>query len=109
MSKHTFISWLGQNSKTTKYTKLLNEIQARMSRHSSADRFETREYYIPVLSARIFNALEEEDYDTAIQLMDEYELDRENIETISDLQLPSSLKTPLSKLPTSVKSTFTRK
>ncbi|KAG0184874.1 hypothetical protein DFQ28_010294 [Apophysomyces sp. BC1034] len=99
--------WLGQNSKATKYKKLLTDMQAGIRLQSSASKFELRLSYISTLSARLFKYIEEEQFDEAIQLMDTYHLDRESLDTLNELEVGTSKK-PLAKIPAKVKNAFTR-
>ncbi|KAI9269006.1 replication factor RFC1 C terminal domain-containing protein [Phascolomyces articulosus] len=107
-----FPSWLGQNSKTTKHMRMLNDIRYRMRLRSSANRFEVRQNYVPTFVDRIFGDLKEvnNQLDEAIAIMDEYYMQRDNLEALNELMISSSnAKKPFAALSAAQKSTFTRK
>ncbi|ORE17800.1 DNA replication factor C, large subunit [Rhizopus microsporus] len=103
-----FPSWLGNNSKAAKYSRLLSDLQTRMRVKASGDRSEIRLNYLTTLNERIFGNVAQENYEEAIEYMDNYYLDRENLETLSDL-VCTTTKPPLVELPAKTKTAFTRK
>ncbi|KAI8388177.1 replication factor RFC1 C terminal domain-containing protein [Radiomyces spectabilis] len=102
----TFPQWLGQNSKKARYIRELQDVQNRMRMRASGDKFEIRHNYVPTLIQRIFVYLKDGQYDEAFKIMDEYGLSRENLDTLNDLEIAS--KKPMSKLPSEVRTTFTK-
>lgn len=50
-------SWLGQNSKAMKYSRLLNDVRSRIRTKTSANRYEIRQNYVPTFNDRIFGHL----------------------------------------------------
>lgn len=50
--------WLGQNSKATKFKRLLTDMRSQMRLQTSANAHEIRENYVPTMTKRIFNYLE---------------------------------------------------
>ncbi|CAO3597051.1 unnamed protein product [Absidia cylindrospora] len=82
-----FPSWLGQNSKTTKNKRLLANIQNKVRSRATVDLSEVRQHYIPALTCNVFNDISNGDYNKAMDTMDFYYMDRENLETLSDLAL----------------------
>lgn len=49
--------WLGQNSKATKFKRLLTDMRSQMRLQTSANAYEIRENYVPTMTKRIFNYL----------------------------------------------------
>ncbi|KAI9260071.1 replication factor RFC1 C terminal domain-containing protein [Helicostylum pulchrum] len=108
-SRIMFPSWLGQNSKAGKYSRALADIQTRMRLKASGDKFEIRQNYIPTLNSRIFGLLEKDDMEETMEYMDNYYLDRENLDILSELTFTAPReKAPLALVPTKTKSAFTR-
>ncbi|CEP16995.1 hypothetical protein [Parasitella parasitica] len=107
-TKYTFPGWLGQNSKAQRFGRSLSDVQARMRLKASGDKFEIRQNYIPTLNDRIFGQLKEENFEGAIEVMDSYYLDRENLDALSDLTFAPAGKHPLQQVPAKSKTAFTR-
>ncbi|CAM0137347.1 unnamed protein product [Umbelopsis sp. WA50703] len=104
-----FPAWLGQNSKAGKRKRLLREIQIHMRTKSSGDKYEVRQSYLPLLNQRIYSALLKEDYDTAIEIMDSYFLDKDLVDAIAELEYPlKGQKTLASQLNPKIKTAFTK-
>ncbi|KAG0747208.1 hypothetical protein G6F62_002034 [Rhizopus arrhizus] len=102
-----FPAWLGQNSKTGKNSRLLSELHSRMRVKTSGDKSEIRQNYISTLNERIFGNIANENFDEAIEYMDNYYLDRESLETMNDVICTS--KGAWTTIPTKIKTAFTRK
>ncbi|KAI9303666.1 replication factor RFC1 C terminal domain-containing protein [Cunninghamella echinulata] len=98
-----FPLWLGQNSKGTKHKRFLEDITTKLKFKTTAD--EVRQYYVPLLGATIFKDIKNGDFDDAIQTMDEYFLDLENLDTLSELTLG---KKPYSEISGAVKRKFNK-
>ncbi|KAI7908090.1 replication factor RFC1 C terminal domain-containing protein [Cokeromyces recurvatus] len=107
-TRMNFPGWLGQNSKAGKYARALSDVQTRMRLRASGDKYEIRQNYIPTLNERIFGDLEKENFEGAMEIMDTYYLDRENLDTLNELVFTESGKLPLVQIPTKVKTAFTR-
>lgn len=108
-----FTSWLGQNSKAGKYYRLLQELHYHTRLSTSTDKFGFRMNYIPTLKKRLLDPLVTEGSDATIniiRLMDEYYLSKEDWDSIMEFLIGND-KTDLilKKIPTTVKSGFTRK
>jgi len=104
-----FPSWLGQNSKAMKRKRLLRDIQIHMRTKSSGDKYEVRQNYLPLLNLQIFSALLKEDYDTAIEVMDSYFLDKDLVDAIAELEYPlRGQKSLSSKMSSAIKTKFTK-
>jgi replication factor C subunit 1 len=52
-----FSSWLGNFSKENKYQRILKDLTMHMRLHVSADKFEVRQSYLPVLLDKLYNPL----------------------------------------------------
>jgi replication factor C subunit 1 len=106
-----FTSWLGNNSKQQKLTRMVKEIQGHMRLRSSGDRHEVRQQYVPMLWNMIPKRLEiegKEAVEPVIDLMDSYFLGRDDFDAIAELGVgPMDMEKRL-KIDSQVKSTFTR-
>ncbi|KZT13273.1 DNA replication factor C, large subunit [Laetiporus sulphureus 93-53] len=109
----SFPQWLGQNSKQTKLTRQLTEVQARMRLKISGDRPDIRQSYVPALFPHIVQPLMDKGanaIDDVIEWMDDYFLSREEWDTIVELGLDEHKDAlVLKKIPTATKTAFTRK
>ncbi|KAK6204834.1 replication factor RFC1 C terminal domain-containing protein [Scheffersomyces amazonensis] len=108
-----FSSWLGQNSKTSKYQRLLQDIQYHTRLRTSTDKKELRLDYLSLLIKKLTIPLidhQEEGIDEVIKIMDYYYLTKEDWDYIIDFGVGTDKsEIILKKIPTKVKSTFTRK
>ncbi|CED83681.1 dna replication factor large subunit [Phaffia rhodozyma] len=108
-----FPEWLGQNSRQTKNYRQLNDIHIHMRLKVSANMNQVREHYIPTLYSQMVEPLCSKEgansVDDVIDVMDEYYLSKEDWDSIVELGVGERKdETILKKIPTSVKSTFTR-
>lgn len=107
-----FAGWLGQNSKQMKYQRLLQELQYHTRLRTSTDKKEFRLEYIPLLSKKLTTPIVndgEEGIQTTIESMDHYFITKEDWESILDLGVGQSKgEIVLKKIPTKVKTAFTR-
>ncbi|SMN20231.1 similar to Saccharomyces cerevisiae YOR217W RFC1 Subunit of heteropentameric Replication factor C (RF-C) [Maudiozyma saulgeensis] len=108
-----FSSWLGQNSKTNKYYRLLQELQYHTRLSTSTDKIGLRLQYLPTLKNELLTPLLKEGSEgipKVISTMDDYYLTKEDWDTIMDFMIgPDKTDLLLKKIPTAVKSAFTRK
>lgn len=108
-----FTSWLGQNSKTNKYFRLLQELQYHMRLSTSTDKLGLRLSYLPTLKNRLLLPLVKEGsagVDEIIKFMDDYYLTKEDWDTVMEFMVgPDKTDVTIKKIPSSVKSAFTRK
>jgi len=105
-----FTSWLGNNSKQGKLSRLVKEIQSHMRLCASGDRHEIRETYLPVLWDLLPKRLEvdgKEAISDMIELMDSYYLTRDDFDAIIELGVGPMSEENL-KIPGSVKAAFTK-
>ncbi|KAK9765690.1 DNA replication factor C complex subunit Rfc1 [Basidiobolus ranarum] len=109
---YQFPGWLGQNSKAGKYSRMLKELQIHMRTKISGDKNEVRMGYVPTLAAALSQPLVDEGADgipSVMELMDEYYLNKDDWDSLIDMGVGSfSGEKILSKIPTNVKSNFTR-
>lgn len=106
-----FTSWLGNNSKTGKFGRLLREIHSHMRLKASGDHNEVRQQYLPVLWYQLIKQLENEGKDAiddAIELMDQYYLTREDVDAIRELGL-GYMSEDRVNIDSQTKAAFTRK
>ena len=77
-----FTTWLGKNSSKGKKTRMIQDLQHHMNYKISGGSEEMRLSYLPVLRERFLTLLQQKDgngTDEAIELMDTYGLDRDDI------------------------------
>ncbi|KAI9316053.1 replication factor RFC1 C terminal domain-containing protein [Dichotomocladium elegans] len=102
-----FPGWLGQNSKATKFKRLLTDMRSHMRLQTSSNAYEIRQDYVPALTERIFSHLKNDEIDEAIETMNSYYMQRETLDTLNDLALAS--KKPMTHLTSQQKTKFTRR
>ena len=110
-SKTNFTSWLGKNSNQNKLMRMLKEIQGHMRLRTSADRFEVRQTYLPLLFDLLVRKLQHDGKEAVpdvIELMDQYFLTRDDWDAILELGVGRNDMEGV-KIETQAKSTFTRK
>ncbi|KAG9048251.1 hypothetical protein FS837_000387 [Tulasnella sp. UAMH 9824] len=109
----SFPSWLGQNSKQTKLKRQLGDIQIRMRLKVTGDKEEIRQQYIPSLYPALVQPLIDRGSDAVpdvIEVMDEYFLSKDEWDYLVELGVGDrNDETVLKKIPTAVKTAFTRK
>eukprot|EP00986_Skeletonema_menzelii_P001422 scaffold378_cov131-Skeletonema_menzelii.AAC.3 len=109
-----FAGWLGKNSTRNKKIRLLGELRHHMNYKVSADNGELRMNYLPLMRKQLLGLL----FDTkgakakeAIELMDEYGLDRDDVfENLDEFVLNSggSKDKTFADLDSKAKAAFTR-
>eukprot|EP01135_Chromosphaera_perkinsii_P003226 Nk52_evm1s239 gene=Nk52_evmTU1s239 len=102
----SFPSWLGQNSKSLKYWRLLKEVQIHMRIHSSGTRDEICRHYLPVIKDRLIKPLKSGNAEETVDFMEKYFLNREDFDII--MELASFGTNPMSKVEAKQKAAFTR-
>ena len=105
-----FTAWLGKNSNQSKLMRMIKEIQGHMRLRTSANRFEIRQTYLPLLFDRLIRRLQAEGKEAVpeiIELMDEYFLTRDDWDAILELGIgPDDPETV--KIESQSKAAFTR-
>ncbi|CCH41183.1 Replication factor C subunit 1 [Wickerhamomyces ciferrii] len=108
-----FTGWLGQNSKTGKYTRLLTELQYRSRLRTSTDQTEFRLEYIPLLAKKLLDPLVSQGADgieETISILDHYYLSKTDWDFLLEFPIgEDSTAAKLKKVATATKSKFTRK
>lgn len=109
-----FAGWLGQNSKRMKFDRIVQNLQYHTCTRTHCNNLDLRLTYIPLLREKLLQPLVKGGSDgipTVLELMDEYFLTREDFDNILELSVKGNMKVEdtYKKLPTSVKSAFTRK
>ena len=109
-----FTSWLGQNSKKMKFERMVQNLQYHTCTRTGTNNVDLRLNYVPFLRNRLLAPLAKHGADgvsDVLETMDEYYLTKENFDNVLELAVHGSMKVDdvYKKLPTSVKSGFTRK
>nr|POE96464.1 replication factor c subunit 1 [Quercus suber] len=105
-----FTTWLGNNSKYGKLMRFVKDIQGHMRLRVSADRYEVRQTYLPLLFEKLIRRLEKEGKDAVpevIELMDSYFLTKDDWDAILELGVGDSDAERI-KIETQAKASFTR-
>lgn len=108
-----FTSWLGQNSKSSKYYRLLQEIHYHTRLSTSTDKIGLRLDYLSTFRKRLLDPFLKQGADaipSVIEVMDDYYLTKEDWDSIMEFFVgPDVTATAIKKIPAAVKSGFTRK
>ncbi|OCT48022.1 Replication factor C subunit 1 [Cladophialophora carrionii] len=83
-----FPTWFGQNSKQTKLSRFVKEVQGHMRLRTSADRHEIRQQYLPALWSKTVGVLKDEGRDAVqdvIDFMDSYYLTKDDFDAVMEL------------------------
>lgn len=111
--RYNFTSYLGNLSKGNKYNRLLQEIQSHARLRVSGDKSEVRLQYLSLLAYKLLQPLLDkgsDGIDEVVETMDQYYLTKEDWDVIMELSVgPNKGEELAKKLPTQVKSGFTRK
>ncbi|CAI4036511.1 hypothetical protein SMKI_15G3580 [Saccharomyces mikatae IFO 1815] len=108
-----FTTWLGQNSKSGKYYRLLQEVHYHTRLGTSTDKIGLRLDYLPTFKKRLLDPFLKQGADaipSVIEVMDDYYLTKEDWDSIMELFVgPDMTVAAIKKIPAAVKSGFTRK
>ncbi|KAF9434321.1 hypothetical protein BGZ76_008211 [Entomortierella beljakovae] len=108
-----FPGFLGQNSKSAKYNRIVKDLQIRMRLKISGDKNEVRQNYLPVLFPTLTKPLIKDGADAIpelIEFMDSYYLSKEDWDSILELGIgKNDGKKVMDSIPSATKSAFTRK
>ncbi|KAJ2735571.1 DNA replication factor C complex subunit Rfc1 [Coemansia sp. BCRC 34962] len=106
---YRFPSWLGQNSKGSKLSRMLCDVQTHMRLRVSADKTEVRKSYIPAIVPELVSPLVKEGasgISDVVSVMDHYYLTKDHWDAMMELHLDGERM--LKEIPATVKSAFTR-
>ena len=109
-----FTSWLGQNSKRMKFDRIVQNLQYHTCIRTKTNNDDLRMDYIPYLRSQLVQPLVTkgaDGIDDVLKMMDEYYLTKEDFDNILELAVQGGRKVDdiYKKVPTSVKSAFTRR
>ncbi|XP_038051996.1 replication factor C subunit 1-like isoform X1 [Patiria miniata] len=107
----TFPSWLGKNSTRNKNRRLLQEIQQHMRLSSSGSINDINLDYVPRLRDFLTRPLltqETEGVSEVVELLNSYDLTREDFDTVLEVSQFEGRKKPMAGVPPKVKGAFTR-
>jgi replication factor C subunit 1 len=105
-----FTSWLGNNSKLGKLSRMVKEIQGHMRLRCSADRHEVRQQYVPMFWNKLPKRLEKQGKEAIpdmMELMDSYFLTKDDFDAIQELGVDTMNESHV-KIDSQVKSAFTK-
>ncbi|KAJ2098072.1 DNA replication factor C complex subunit Rfc1 [Coemansia sp. RSA 922] len=106
---YRFPGWLGQNSKGSKLSRMLRDVQTHMRLRVSADKTEIRKSYIPALVPELISPLATQGaggISDVVSLMDHYYLTKDHFDAMVELHLDGERL--YKEVPAAVKSAFTR-
>ncbi|KAL6941721.1 hypothetical protein ACO0RG_002858 [Hanseniaspora osmophila] len=107
-----FTAWLGQNSSTGKFNRLLQELFYRSRLSTSTDKLGFRTEYMPALKKHLLDPIvnkKTEGVPEVIELLDAYYLSKDDWDVIMSFFIgPQRTAEEIKKIPTAVKSAFTR-
>ncbi|XP_041642033.1 replication factor C subunit 1 [Cheilinus undulatus] len=106
-----FPSWLGKNSSTSKHSRIVQELSSHMSLKTLSSRQAINLDYLHYLKQALLSPLQRKGADgasEAVQLLDDYQLIREDVDSIMEISVWGGQPDPYSKLDSKVKAAFTR-
>ncbi|XP_055014455.1 replication factor C subunit 1 [Boleophthalmus pectinirostris] len=107
----TFPSWLGKNSSTNKHSRIVQELSSHMSLKTYCSRQAVNLDYLHYLRKALLSPLQRhgsEGAAQAVQLLDDYQLVREDVDSMMEISVWGGQPDPYSKLDSKVKAAFTR-
>lgn len=107
----TFPSWLGKNSSTNKHSRIVQELSSHMSLKTHSSRQAVNLDYLHYLRKLLLQPLQRhgaEGAGQAVQLLDDYQLIREDVDSMMEISVWGGQPDPYSKLDSKVKAAFTR-
>lgn len=113
-SRIFFTSWLGQNSKTMKYKRIVQQLQYHSSTKTNTSNNQLRLVYIPFWKTALTEPLIKKGapgVDDVLNMLDGYYLTKEDWDNIMDLGVGrrGRMTDKLKRIPTSVKTALTKK
>ncbi|XP_064547571.1 replication factor C subunit 1 [Drosophila montana] len=103
-----FPGWLGKNSRSNKRSRLAQELHDHTRVCTSGSRLSVRLEYAPHLLANIVRPLAQEGVPAALQVMKDYHLLREDLESLMELTTWPGKKSPMDAVDGRVKAALTR-
>ncbi|XP_062420458.1 replication factor C subunit 1 isoform X1 [Pungitius pungitius] len=107
----TFPSWLGKFSSTNKHSRIVQELASHMGLKTMSSRQAVNLDYLHYLRGALLSPLQRlgvEGSGEAVQLLDNYQLVREDVDSIMEISVWGGQPDPYSKLDSKVKAAFTR-
>ncbi|XP_060720462.1 replication factor C subunit 1 [Tachysurus vachellii] len=107
----TFPSWLGKFSSTGKHSRIIQELSSHMSLKTLSSKEAVNLDYLPYLRSALLEPLRCRGADGAAQsvtLMDDYNIIKEDFDSIMEISTWGGQPDPYSKLDSKVKAAFTR-
>ncbi|XP_049900484.1 replication factor C subunit 1 [Epinephelus moara] len=107
----TFPSWLGKNSSTNKHSRIVQELASHMGLKTMSSRQAVNLDYLYYLRQALLSPLQRhgaEGAGEAVQLLDNYQLIKEDVDSIMEISVWGGQPDPYSKLDGKVKAAFTR-
>nr|XP_046269466.1 replication factor C subunit 1 isoform X2 [Scatophagus argus] len=106
-----FPSWLGKNSSTSKHSRIVQELASHMGLRTMSSRQAVNLDYLHYLRQALLSPLQRhgaEGAAEAVQLLDDYQLIKEDVDSIMEISIWGGQPDPYSKLDSKVKAAFTR-
>uniref|UniRef100_A0A672MNS7 Replication factor C subunit 1 n=1 Tax=Sinocyclocheilus grahami TaxID=75366 RepID=A0A672MNS7_SINGR len=107
----TFPSWLGKFSSAGKHRRIIQELASHMSLKTLSSKEAINLDYLPYLHSAILEPLQSQGSEGASQsvnLMDDYNIIKEDVDNMMEISLWGGQPDPYSKLDSKVKAAFTR-
>ncbi|XP_063740002.1 replication factor C subunit 1 isoform X2 [Eleginops maclovinus] len=107
----TFPSWLGKHSSTSKHSRIVQELSSHMGLKTMSSRQAVNLDYLFYLRQALLSPLQRhgaEGAAEAVKLLDDYQLIREDVDSIMEISLWGGQPDPYCKLESKVKAAFTR-
>ncbi|XP_068561564.1 replication factor C subunit 1 isoform X2 [Cebidichthys violaceus] len=107
----TFPSWLGKYSSTNKHSRIVQELASHMGLKTLCSRQAVNLDYLHYLRQTLLSPLQRlgaEGAGEAVQLLDNYQLIKEDVDSIMEISVWGGQPDPYSKLDPKVKAAFTR-
>ncbi|XP_031416059.1 replication factor C subunit 1 isoform X1 [Clupea harengus] len=107
----TFPSWLGKFSSTGKHSRIIQELASHMCLRTLSSKQAVNLDYLPYMRSALLEPLQRagaEGASQSVQLMDDYNLIKEDVDCIMEISTWGGRPDPYSKLDPKVKAAFTR-
>uniref|UniRef100_A0A8C5C8C2 Replication factor C subunit 1 n=1 Tax=Gadus morhua TaxID=8049 RepID=A0A8C5C8C2_GADMO len=107
----TFPSWLGKFSSTNKHSRIIQELASHMSLRTLSSKQAVNLDYLPYLRGALLSPLQRQGAEgagEAVQLLDAYQLIKEDVDNMMEVSVWGGQADPYSKLDPKVKAAFTR-